>query len=246
MRRPCGPRKRASRKLDAGCSLRTRSASDVARNPRCRSSPVSGSESRTGADASVSSAAAVTRSPVGRHAAGAFAVREVEVLGVRAERVRAVAAPRHGISSPAATSTTPPSRFHAAAAAARRRSRKASVIPTTRVRRLPCADSIGTAAPRFGTSRRGCARRRVRSFRCEFLARACGRRDRPASSPRGPGSSPRSSRLERLSTPRRSHIKVYPDTGHGFLNDHDPGGATGSGSRRSRSSPRQLSRAVGP
>ena len=33
---------------------------------------------------------------VGQHAAGAFAVREVEVLGVRAERVGAVAAPRHG------------------------------------------------------------------------------------------------------------------------------------------------------
>ena len=33
---------------------------------------------------------------VGQHAARAFAVREVEVLGVRAERVRAVAAPRHG------------------------------------------------------------------------------------------------------------------------------------------------------
>jgi len=36
------------------------------------------------------------RRRVGQHAAGAFAVREVEVLGVRAERVHAVAAPRHG------------------------------------------------------------------------------------------------------------------------------------------------------
>ena len=33
---------------------------------------------------------------IGQHAAGALAVGEVEVLGVRAERVRAVAAPRHG------------------------------------------------------------------------------------------------------------------------------------------------------
>jgi hypothetical protein len=33
---------------------------------------------------------------VGEHATGALAVREVEVLGVRAERIRAVAAPRHG------------------------------------------------------------------------------------------------------------------------------------------------------
>src|SRR5205085_11089889 len=33
---------------------------------------------------------------VGQYAAGAFAVREVEALGVRAERIRAVATPRHG------------------------------------------------------------------------------------------------------------------------------------------------------